>query len=224
MSKNRPSPIWKRRLLRGANSFLFCLLILTSAVSIEMHKIRENELLQTAREISLLLFQYADDHDGKYPEGKTSTEVFQKLIDAGYDKDSDGYKIKKIAALFYVPMPGKVAPTSKDLKPQNVCWDVTSRADVDLRPPKLPVLFLTGYQINYVPGAKAVPRARAVRSWSDWWMNFDYPRDFIVVEYWNDNRRVLNADTDGTIPEVIPEDFDSRGKAYHQLTPDGSLR
>ena len=41
----------------------------------------EIPMLQKPRMINLLLFSYANDHNGKYPTGASSTEVFQKLID-----------------------------------------------------------------------------------------------------------------------------------------------
>jgi hypothetical protein len=66
-------------------------------------KFRPSGIAQQAREIGLCLFQYAQDHDGHYPEGKTSTEVFQQLIDERYVTDPE---------IFFVYLPGKVRPQS----------------------------------------------------------------------------------------------------------------
>jgi hypothetical protein len=60
-------------------------------------KNRTAAAMQTSRTIALAMFQYANDHDGKYPDGNSSTEVFQKLIDGNYVDDP---------ALFYVLFEG----------------------------------------------------------------------------------------------------------------------
>ena len=49
-----------------------------------IHKAKEAASMQMARAIGLAMFAYASDHNGAYPDGKTSTEVFQKLIDEKY--------------------------------------------------------------------------------------------------------------------------------------------
>ena len=48
---------------------------------------------------------------------KTSTEVFQKLLDEKYIADP---------SIFFLAMPGKVKATSQTLTADNVCFDVTS--------------------------------------------------------------------------------------------------
>ena len=180
-------------------------------------------MMEDSREINLLLFQYANDHDGNYPVGKTSTEVFQKLIDAGYVSDSSEENPKKGAAIFYEGIPGKIEPTSKILKPENVCWDVTIPVKTVGDAESLPVLFLSGYRITYGKGVKALPRTWPTRTWSEWRMNLKYPKGFIVVGYKSDNEKIIKADPDGSISIVAPVDFNADGKTYHQLTPDGSI-
>jgi hypothetical protein len=126
--------------------------------------------MQQCRQIGECMFYYSADNvagNNAYPNGKSSTEVFQKLIDAGYIRDP---------SILFVPMPGKIAPEpgQNKLKPENVCWDVT--VPVDSSSSNLvPLVFLTGYRINYVPGGSAVPlkplpRYRDVPSqtWWDW--------------------------------------------------------
>ena len=86
-----------------------------------------------------MMVSYAADHDGKFPDGNTSTEVFQKLIDENYGNDP---------TIFYIPLPGKTKPLAgQKLKPENVCWDVTSGLDQN-SPDELPVIFMTGYLVS----------------------------------------------------------------------------
>jgi hypothetical protein len=61
---------------------------------------RRDAEMQQCRQIGLMLFQYATDHvtDNPFPDGKSSTEVFQKLIDGGYCNDP---------GVFFVPLSGK---------------------------------------------------------------------------------------------------------------------
>jgi hypothetical protein len=48
---------------------------------------RHSSWMQATRQIGMMMFQYAMDNDGKYPDGNSSTEVFQKLIDKNYCTD-----------------------------------------------------------------------------------------------------------------------------------------
>jgi hypothetical protein len=41
----------------------------------------ESAAMQQAHQIGLMMFAYSNDHAQQYPDGKNSTEVFQKLID-----------------------------------------------------------------------------------------------------------------------------------------------
>src|SRR5271163_1205008 len=105
----------------------------------------ESARMQTARVIGLSLFSYAGDHNGKYPVGSSSTDIFQQLIDQKYVTDP---------GMFYFAMPGKTKATTDKLKPENVCFDVTN-AVVSGDPDGLPVVFSTGYKIDYIQGGKA---------------------------------------------------------------------
>ena len=93
------------------------------------------------------MFAYASDHHEAYPTGQSSTEVFQKLIDEKYASDP---------TVFYYKLLGKTKPTSNKLKPENISWDVTTPVD-DNDSDDLPVVFLTGYRLYYLPGGSAVP-------------------------------------------------------------------
>jgi len=171
-----------------------------------------NLMLQQARQIGQTLWSYAQDHKGKYPPGNSSTEVFQQLIDQNYVTDP---------TIFYFKMTGKTKPTSHQLKPENVSFDVTD----DVLPDdsdSLPVVFSTGYKIGYkidnLHRVMAYPLANADLAG-------------IAVFLKGNNAMFLHANSDGiplsygislSSPNVEPS-FDSKGRTYRQLTPDGPL-
>jgi hypothetical protein len=170
-------------------------------------------------DIGECLAKYAIDHHGLYPEGKTSTEVFQHLLDEHYASDPIMFNLP------YKNMPGKVAPDGNHLKPENVCWDVTIGVDSSA-PDGLPIVFLTGYKVAYQAGEKAIavnPFVPEARTWSRWLEGYGTIKPFIAVCYKNNSVRAIHADKDGSIPNFIPADFDPKGKTYRQLTPDGTL-
>jgi len=170
--------------------------------------------VQQCRTIAIALFQYAGDHDNNYPEGKSSTEVFQKLLDGKYVTDPE---------IFFYPLPGKVKPKSPTLRPENVGYDVTCCTDARA-PDGLPVVFLTGFKITYQAGAKAVPLPTKPRTWSDWWHGVPMPVHFIAICYMSKSALAsVNPDADGSFLNFIPANFDPKGKSYRQLTPDGEL-
>ena len=160
----------------------------------------QSATMQRAHALGVCLYAYANDHNGHYPEGKTSTEVFQHLLDEGYVSDP---------AIFYVgtlEIPGKVRPQSNQLKAENVCWDVTCCVDSSA-PDGVPVVFLTGFKITYQAGTSAVPISPSQAS------------NFMAVYYKNNNAMAKKVNDDGVIPDFIPADFDPKGKTYRQLTP-----
>jgi len=186
---------------------------------------------QRAYLISGVMLQYATDHQGKYPTGKSSTEVFQKLIDGSYASDN---------TIFYFPMKGKILPEDgQPLKPENVCFDVTSPVDSSASD-DLPLVFSTGYKIDYAPGASAIALNPPVRHWTDHWFEIFrpvprvYSNDAIIISYKNNNVTfrslfytihdgVSTDNPDNTIPNFMPANFDAQGKTYRQLTPDGEM-
>jgi hypothetical protein len=197
------------------------LLLLPCALAHAIPQGRQSKTMFQSRAIGLILIQYATDHGGKYPEGKSSTEIFQKLLDEKYALDP---------SLFYYPMPGKTKAETTTLKSENVGWDVTCCIDAE-SPDNLPMVFLTGYKVTYQAGAKAVPlkglsKESASRSWSDWWHNKEkqWPIYFTAVCYKGASARALqDPEPDGSFPTFIPTDFDPKGKTYRQLTPDGTI-
>lgn len=184
-------------------------------------RVRESGLLEQSRTIGLLLFQYGTDNDGKLPEGRTSTEVFQKLIDGGYTPSSGG--LSSDIDIFYFPMPGKVRPTSKILKPENVCWDVTCCVSIEDSPHQIPLVYMTGYKVVYKAGTSAVPETSPSSTWWQWLTVSAYPRNFTIVRDLSGWSRLLRAAPDGSIPHFMPTNFSDGGTIYRQLTPDGKL-
>ena len=184
--------------------------------------------MQQTRTIDIAMFSYSNDHDQKYPEGKSSTEVFQKLMDGGYVNDP---------GLFYLPLHGKVRGVGHTLKSENVCFDVTSGLEEN-SPDELPVVFMTGYRVNYVPGGSAMsvikpfPQARVVpRTWTEWWNGEPQPPPVldsgVAVAYKSNSARFMKLEKgpngDASIPNFISPDFKPDGKTYRQLTPEGQL-
>jgi len=161
-------------------------------------KAKENMSMQQARGIELAMFAYASDHNGAYPDGKTSTEVFQKLIDGKYVSDP---------AIFYVAMPGKTKPVTDTLVADNVCYDVTSGVGSDSSG-DVPIVFSTGYIVTYSPGGGATrdPGVEAA-----------FPG--MAVAYKNNSAHFWNALPDGTVPQIIPSGVDLGSDTYQQLKP-----
>jgi hypothetical protein len=204
-----PGPTPARRLIPRAWLHLGCLTIfLYSFVGVApgqlpgIKQARERTWVEQAHQIDLALFSYATDNiqnNNAYPDGKSSTEVFQKLIDGGYVTDP---------GVFYINLPGKTkALAGQKLKPENVCFDVTAGLDSG-SPDDLPLVFLTGYKVTYSPGSAAVPLGKP-------------PAPGLPVAYKNNSSKFLGQGADGSIPNFIPANFDPQGKTYRQLTPDG---
>jgi hypothetical protein len=159
----------------------------------------QSMIIQQARTIGLWMFTYSVDHNGAYPDGKTSTEIFQKLIDGKYADNP---------AEFYFPMDGKTKPTSSKLKPENVCFDATAGATVG-SPDSLPLVYSTGYVISYVAGDNALPIDRTKVPWAG-----------IGVVTKGNQANFIQADETGTVPNLTPPAFNPEKRIYQQVTPD----
>jgi hypothetical protein len=182
---------------------LFCVAL--GPINNGLKQARANAQMQQGRQIGQCMLSYATDHYGNYPDGKSSTEIFQKLLDENYVTDP---------GIFYLPLSGKIQPVAgQKLKPENVCYDVTSGVDSNSSD-LLPLVFITGYKVMYAPGGAAVPLVKPC------------PLG-IAIFYKGNNAIFLRSATvenpDGSIPNFIPSDFDPKGKTYRQLTPDGPL-
>ena len=175
----------------------------------DFKKALSSATMQTARTIALCLNAYSLDHNNHYPEGQTSTEIFQKLIDGKYVED---------LSIFYLPLPGKVRPLSSQLKPENVAWDVTCCVDSS-SPDTLPLVYLTGFKIDFQPGGAAKRINPLPRTWTIWWNGPDRWQTFMAMAAKGNSARVFELNEDGSIPNFVPADFDPKGKTYRQLTP-----
>jgi hypothetical protein len=183
--------------------------------------------MQDSHAIYVAMFQYAIDHDSGYPTGKSSTEAFQKLLDGGYVSDP---------ALFCLPLHGKYpAKLGAKLKPENVTWDLTADISLNGKDDNIPLVFSTGYRIEYKSGGRAVPLGSLpvyvyrARTWTEWWDNRpranNDPSPGLAVAYHSGLSRFIKAPdpATGIVPNVIPADTSLGGKTYRQLTPDGEL-
>jgi hypothetical protein len=152
---------------------------------------------EIVREIESALENYAVAHSGRYPEGKSSTEVFQKLLDEHFVKDP---------RLFYLEMSGKAVAGPGALAPDNVAFDVT-----------VPVVFSTGYRIEYKPGGQAVPLPGHARP--------DAFDQGILVAYPGHKAfyRIGDKSAGGAVKEVVPSQAQIGAGPFTQLTPDGPL-
>jgi hypothetical protein len=211
-------------ILSGMLGIVFC--ITHRPITVGIHAARQSAYLQKAHAIGLAMYSYENDHNGNYPDGKSSTEVFQKLMDGGYVTEP---------TVFYVSMPGKTKPIAgQKLKPENVCWDFTSGATAN-SPGVLPLFFLTGYKVNYVPGGSAVPLLKPYpqyggRTWMEWWngeSTLEFLNGGIAAFYMSNATMFTNLSVapngDDSIPNFISPDFKPDGRTYRQLAPDGPM-
>ena len=184
---------------------------------------RQSAATQSSHGIGELMTQYALDN-GQYPDGASSTEVMQKLIDGGYITD---------LAVLYIPMEGKVAPErgQKKLKPENLSFDLTAGAD-SKDSPSLPLLYITGYRMAFTPGAVVRPSSGKFPNFGNGYHFLFFPWDDLpdhlhmpgIAVYYNGHNTVWCEPQGDSIPNIVPLGFDAHGKTYRQLTPDGVLR
>jgi hypothetical protein len=79
----------------------------------------------------------------------------------------------------------------------------------------LPMVFLTGYRINYVAGGSAVPLYSSSESRS--------PGIAVCYHSLTAWFHVNDGKSDGIVTNVIDQNFDPKNEVYRQLTPDGEL-
>jgi hypothetical protein len=140
-------------------------------------------------------------------------------------------------ATFYIWLPGKFKGTpGQPLKPENVCYDVTDGVDAN-DSADLPIIFMTGFKVIYAPGSAATPLVKPYpvlvppRTWGGWLSAqprfFEFNDPGIAVMHLDNSVNivgmVMSGNSIGTIPNFVPSTFDSKGKTYRQLTPDGVL-
>ena len=124
-----------------------------------------------------------------YPEGKTSTEVFQTLLNQNY------ISLDQIRLLYY-PMPGKIPGQTLILKSENVCYDTTFGISVST-PDWIPLVFSTGYAIDYktgyasvLPGNTSQGIAVAYKSHYQYWP-LDGKRSIFVMPGFDKNENLI---------------------------------
>lgn len=192
---------------------------------------KSSAAMQQARAIYLLISAYADAHHGVYPTGNSSTEVFQKLIDENHMKPT-GKSLEEVVhdviegnsvmdpAIFCLAMPGKTPATSTELRPENVCFDVTVPLGKG-SPDELPAVFITGYKVTYVPSGTASPLPTSRdRYWTS--VCYNGGSAYAVTKGLEGPNRP-SIQPNGTVVNFVPATFSSTGKTYEQLTPDGPL-
>jgi type II secretory pathway pseudopilin PulG len=163
-------------------------------------KAKENAALQQTRAIELAMMAYATDHNGAYPDGQTSTEVFQKLLDGNYVSDP---------ALFCpFSMPGKVKAVGSKLTAENVGFDCTAGVTTN-SPGYLPVVFSSGYDVNYANGGLITPSVGGYPS----------PYAGIAVAYRDGSARFLSYTPTVTTIQLLPAGTVLGGGMYRQLKP-----
>jgi hypothetical protein len=178
---------------------------------------------QNGRVIADALNRYVGQH-GNFPDGNSSTEVFQKLLDSHLIDDP---------AVFYIPYLGKVKATAGErLKPENVSWDFTRcqpRNDLG----SLPLVFTTGCRINYAPGGLSTALRLPLPAFSNehltWYQSWNHDvllddEGYLAVIHWGGGEEGCRPKSDGSIPDLHSSDFNADGVHYVQLTPDGPLR
>lgn len=157
-------------------------------------------------EIESAIEAYAAAHGGKFPEGKSSTEVFQKLLDGAFVKNPRS---------FYLETEGKTPAVSTQLRPENVSFDVT--VPLDPASAGIPVVISTGFRIEYKPGGRAVPvPGRARPGICDTHILFATTGPHAFYE------GMFKQDGIVTVQVIAPDAPVGPGP-FTQLTPDGPL-
>ena len=163
-----------------------------------IEKARVMEGISQVNAIVQAMDAYAKDHGGAYPEGNTSTEVFQKLLDGRYVSDPK---------IFFVLTGGKYPAASSQLDARNVCFDVTGGATAK-SPDDLPLVFTSGFNVKYAPGVNAT-----------------HATDIVGIVHGmaicaKDGRAHFQRETaDGSVPDFFPAAAVTKDEHYRQLKP-----
>jgi hypothetical protein len=167
----------------------------------------DSEAMQTSHTLYIAMSDYATDHDGHFPDGASSTQVAQELLDGGYITGPH---------IYYLEMLGKTKPRfdTKRLTTENISWDFTAPCSTK-SPDAIPLIFCTGYRVEYKPDGKAI----ALGSGS----GPTVAQEGIAVSYVSGASRYTREDASGTIPHFIARDTHFGDTIYRQLTPDGTL-
>ena len=155
--------------------------------------------------IEVALHKYAQKHKGLFPVGKSSTEIFQRLID-------DGDATPRI---FCLDLPGKQIALNNKLSSENVCYDFTEGA-TENSPAWLPIVIPTGYSINYKTGEAIRLPSYAITDDS---INVVFPSSVITFPVTTYKFYFFKQSNINIMPNKPVE---ANVEQYHQLTPDES--
>jgi hypothetical protein len=182
---------------------------------------RHTEIIATA------MYNYSQDHGGQYPTGKSSIEVFQKLIDGHYINDP---KVFFAYGALYSDLPHRSgAPADSNiLRSENVRFDVTIPLNAQ-SPNGIPIVFLTGCKVTYQPGASAIAAtSNPFRGLSVIYTAKIPTPNWLTFLYNEPQIQLLRFIPTDPFPErscyisnFISPDFKPDGIKYVQLTPDG---
>jgi len=156
--------------------------------------------------IRFALLEYAQKHKGLFPGGKSSTDVFEQLIE---DHDLEAHFV-------YFDLPGKREFVGGALSPANVCYDFTQGTNLK-SPEWIPIIIPTGFRINYATGEASIIASNAIKN------------DFINVGYianirsWNLNLAPFISIRKHQIFIMPGKPVTEDASQYQQLTPDGNL-
>jgi hypothetical protein len=123
-----------------------------------------------ARQIIITLKNYAADHGGRYPEGKTSNDVFRELFKAGLLEDERPFTVA------YSPYEGdnnigEKPDFEEALKPGENHWAMT-RGLTDKSVGESPLIFENPVEPTWPPrwNADAAGQKQPGRAWKNGWI------------------------------------------------------
>lgn len=142
------------------------------------------------------------DEDFGYADSASSTEVFQRLMDAGYLRDPTDLYIEGM--LGKVPYPG-----TGPLKPEHVCWDVLVPIE-ESDSGQMPKVVSTGWKLIFEPNASAKIRDSKL-------VNYSVHGVGLVV-YRKDRTVTVLSQEEALTQPVMPKDLEP-SRNYRQLQP-----
>jgi type II secretory pathway pseudopilin PulG len=152
-----PSGFTRREVLFALGVLLLFAVFLAGPVSHYLAQSRRAQALQKARDLNLLLSQYATDNDDTYPVGQgttapgTSEGIARNLLDDRYATTPDLFALGRARAY------SGTAPDFSDFAADQIDWDFTAGATATTgltadAPGLLPTLYSTGEIVTYPIG------------------------------------------------------------------------
>ncbi len=166
-----------------------------------------------AHNLAVALFQYSTDNNGVYPNGASSTEVFQKLYDGNYLVDPANLLLSKLDRSYVSAAPPVHLPAHYP------CWDTVTAGNRPLDSTdstNTPLVISTGLgPYAFQSGTNAVVIAHPD--------NCAWGNDGVTISYLDTSSRFVRATgvTGGTATVKLTEtDFAiPPNTSYHTLTP-----